>query len=182
MTTGTPRIAPAVIQAVLDGYRLSPTGIHGAGHWARVLENGARLCVETGADRSVVTLFAVLHDARRLNNERDPDHGRRGAELAAAIGHRALGISEEGLELLVTACELHADGLTTGDVTVRTCWDADRLDLWRASIVPNDRLLCTPAGRSAAMKRWARWRSLALQTPDFVSEEWGIPRTEEMIG
>ncbi|MFM7531655.1 MAG: hypothetical protein ACKO5J_04035, partial [Rubrivivax sp.] len=41
----------------------------------------------------------------------------------------------------------HSSGLTEADVTVQTCWDADRLDLGRVGIRPSPRYLCTPAAR-----------------------------------
>jgi uncharacterized protein len=36
---------------------------------------------------------------------------------------------DDRFDLLYTACDLHTDGLTDGDVTIQACWDADRLDL-----------------------------------------------------
>jgi uncharacterized protein len=129
----------------------------------------------TGADRAVTALFAVLHDARRLNDGRDPEHGRRGAELARELGRERLGLRSAQMELLVAACELHADGGTRGDVTLLTCWDADRLDLWRVFIEPDDELLCTDAARDPDVKRWARERSLMGHSPSFVADEWGVP-------
>jgi uncharacterized protein len=51
------------------------------------------------------------------------------------------------MELLALACTLHSDGHTDGDITVQTCWDADRLDLGRVGIRPSARYLCTEAAR-----------------------------------
>ena len=78
-------ISNELLQAILKGYVLSPWGIHGLSHWARVLENGRRLAAVNGAILEVVELFAVLHDARRENEGMDPGHGRRGADLAALL-------------------------------------------------------------------------------------------------
>ena len=39
---------PGVLAAVLPGYMLAVSGMHGLGHWARVLENGLRLVETTG--------------------------------------------------------------------------------------------------------------------------------------
>ncbi len=61
----------AIVRDILTGYALPPRGYHGVVHWARVLENGMRLAAETGANPRVVTLFALFHDARRLNEGRD---------------------------------------------------------------------------------------------------------------
>ena len=66
---------PLILQAVLEDYALPRDGDHGVAHWARVLENGLRLAEQAGAHLEVVRLFAVLHDARRVNEHTDPDHG-----------------------------------------------------------------------------------------------------------
>lgn len=74
-----------VLQAILEDYALPLGGDHGVAHWARVLENGLRLAEETGANVGVVSLFAVLHDSRRINEVTDPEHGPRAAEFAAEL-------------------------------------------------------------------------------------------------
>ena len=66
-----------IVQYVLREYALDAAGAHGVAHWARVLENGRRLSAATGADERVVTLFALFHNSRRVNEHRDPAHGRR---------------------------------------------------------------------------------------------------------
>ena len=47
------------------------------------------------------------------------------------------------------------------DITVQTCWDADRLDLGRVGIRPDPRRLCTAAARNPRMIEAAFARSLA---------------------
>ncbi len=59
---------PLLVRAVLDGYALAPWGTHGLSHWARVWENGLRLAEATGADPTIVRLFAIYHDSCRLND------------------------------------------------------------------------------------------------------------------
>ncbi len=46
-------------------FRLTEHSIHGPRHWRAVHYKGTSLCEETGADRFVVRLFAVLHDSQR---------------------------------------------------------------------------------------------------------------------
>ena len=144
-----------LIEMVQKGYALRLDGIHGIAHWARVRTNGLRLAEQTGANPEVVALFALLHDSKRLNDGRDPKHGARAAEFAASLRDSLLTLSEEELELLQFACEYHTEGLTEADITVQTCWDADRLDLGRVGITPDPRYLCTPAARESAMIEWA---------------------------
>ncbi len=165
-------IKQSLIREILEGYPLPRLGVHGVGHWGRVLENGLRLSEETGAKKEVVALFSVFHDARRENEDTDPGHGRRGADLARRLRAEHMALSDEDFDLLVTACVHHTDGRTKGDVTVQTCWDADRLDLWRVLIVPDEAYLCTSAAKDESMQEWARPRSLSEHVPSFVREEW----------
>jgi uncharacterized protein len=164
-------ISPELIQTILNEYRLSWKGVHGIRHWARVLENGLRLAAYTEAQAHVVALFAVFHDSQRSNESLDPGHGRRGAELAKSLRGKAFHLSDEDFELLETACTYHTDSLTAGDITVQTCWDADRLDLGRAGIIPDPRYLCTPAAREPELLTWSHERSLLLFEPE-ICKDW----------
>ena len=60
------------------------------------------------------------------------------------------------LELLYTACRDHTDGEVTDDPTLGVCWDADRLNLWRAAIAPNPRWLSTAPAKDTARIQWAK--------------------------
>src|SRR5215469_17836176 len=73
---------PHLLPLIVEQYALSPAGIHGVDHWARVLENGLVLAGRTGSNRSVIELFALFHDSGRRNDGTDPEHGLRGALLA----------------------------------------------------------------------------------------------------
>jgi len=159
---------------ILEEYALPWCGTHGVGHWARVLRNGLRLAELTGAKVEVVQLFALFHDSRRINEGTDPGHGQRGAEFATELRGDLFDLSDADFELLRSACTAHTDGGTTGHVTVRTCFDADRLDLGRVGTYPQPGRLCTDAAKSPAMIRWADGRAAVEAVPDFVREEWGI--------
>jgi len=148
-----------VIAAVRAQYRLDWDGIHGLAHWERVRENGLRLAGSTGARTDVVELFAYLHDACRHNDSRDPEHGPRGAGLAGRLAGNAFDMDAEGLALLVAACTGHTRGETAAEITVATCWDADRLDLARVGTTPRPERLCTDAARDPAIIAWASGRS-----------------------
>ena len=74
-----------IIHEILLDYALPIRGFHGVVHWAGVLENGQRLAIETGANLAVVTLFALFHDSRRVNEHRDLGHGHRGARYARSL-------------------------------------------------------------------------------------------------
>jgi uncharacterized protein len=160
-----------LLDAILDGYRLHPDGLHGVGHWSRVLDNALRLAPATGADVRVVTLFAVFHDARRENEFSDPEHGRRGAELARRLrrDHACIAeLSDEQLRVLETACTLHTRAPTHDDPTVATCFDADRLDLPRCGIEIDPARLCTPAARDPELIKRATRLSLRGHASDSL--------------
>ena len=149
-----------LVRIIRDQFALEWTGIHGAPHWSRVRENGLRLSEMTGANPKVVELFAFLHDSRRLNEGHDPGHGSRAAVFAQMLAGTVFELDTSELSCLMTACHGHSDGMTVGDITVLTCWDADRLDLGRVGIKPRPHRLCTEAARDPVILEWAYRRSV----------------------
>jgi uncharacterized protein len=174
-------ISRGLIRRILSEYVLPVNGLHGVGHWARVLENGTRLAAVTGADLVVVQLFSVFHDSRRVNEGWDDGHGRRGAEFALKLRREFFELDDDRFDLLYTACALHTDGLTEAELTVQTCWDADRLDLGRVGMRPEPMYLCTPAARSKEIIRWADGRGSMTFIPQIVQTAWGLGRAFGMI-
>ena len=167
-------IPKGLLETILRRYSLSPRGIHGLTHWARVLENGRNLARQTGARIEVVELFAVFHDARRLNDGWDREHGFRGAELAGEVRGEHFQLSEGDFDLLYQACRDHSHGTTTADITIQTCWDADRLDLGRVRIDLDRKYLCTEAARDPAVMVWADRRGREGFMPELIWEEWAL--------
>jgi uncharacterized protein len=160
-------VSPELVGLLRHRFALRWKGIHGAAHWARVRWNGRALAERTGANRTVVELFALVHDVCRQNDHHDPQHGARAAEFVHQLRGSVIWISDAEAALLAYACTHHSDGYTEADVTIQTCWDADRLDLGRVGIRPQPRYLCTPAAkdprllefayeRSARARRWGR--------------------------
>ena len=170
----TGSISQELLHEILDQYSLPWNGIHGIAHWARVLENGRRLAGLSGAKIEVVELFAVLHDSRRTNEGVDYVHGPDGAEYAVRLRGRVIHLPDADFDLLYEACAGHTNGHTRADVTVQTCWDADRLDLGRVGITPKPKRLCTPAARDPAILAWAESRSRIRAVPGLIREEWGL--------
>ncbi|MDD2466563.1 MAG: hypothetical protein PHI97_21405 [Desulfobulbus sp.] len=155
-----------LIDAVVQQVAINPCGIHGLGHWARVYANGMHLAAINGADTDVVELFALFHDSRRLDDHADPEHGPRGAELAQQFHGNLLQLSTDKFELLLTACRLHTAARTHDNLSVQTCFDADRLDLGRIGKRVNPEYLCTPVARDAQTIAWATQQSTARIVPD----------------
>jgi uncharacterized protein len=152
-------VPPDLLDAIRRGFALRLDGIHGEAHWARVRDNGLRLAGQTGADPEIVEFFAFLHDAKRQNDGWDREHGQRAAEFVRGLPGSLLALPADKLDCLVYACAYHSDGLTEANVTVQTCWDADRLDLGRIGIKPDPCHLCTQAAQDPAVIDWAFLRS-----------------------
>lgn len=167
----------AIMSEILRGYVLPVLGDHGVVHWSRVLENGLRIAEANGADREVVTLFALFHDSRRVNQFRDDGHGLRGGELARSLRGSLVHLDDTRFELLFEACRLHTDGLTASEPTLQACWDADRLDLGRVGITPNPHRLCTDVARN--LLAWAHTRAIAGYEPIDILESWGVDAQNE---
>lgn len=171
-TTAMSHDYAAILRAILSGYTLPHDGYHGVYHWARVWENGLRVAEHNGADEEVVRIFALFHDARRVNEHHDPDHGLRGGELAKSLRGTLVHLDDTRFDLLYEACRLHTDGHTTGDATLLACWDADRLDLGRVGITPRPDLLCTDAARE--LIPWGQARARADERERDVLGLWGL--------
>lgn len=155
---------------ILSHYKLDPAGIHGISHWGRVLENGTQLAELTGANLRIVQLFALFHDSRRMNDDRDTEHGARGAELAGEMNGKLFNLDPEELILLQDACTRHTMGFIDADITVQTCWDADRLDLPRVDRFPVPEKLCTEPARDRAFMNLTCERSISNHLTPFTLE------------
>ena len=165
---------PVLLRRVLQDYQLPQRGIHGIYHWARVWENGLRLAESSGADVTVVKLFSILHDARRRNENRDHQHGLRGAEYARSLRGEYFELGDREFELLYVGCRDHTDGSVELNSTIQTCWAADRLDLPRVGItIDPDRLgmnFCT----NQVLVEWAMERSKNRALPTDTLALWGF--------
>ncbi len=124
--------------------------VHGRDHWLRVERNACVLAARSGANITVVRLFALFHDSRRINDWTDTGHGKRGAELARELRGTLFEVSDEEFDLLHYACTWHTEGHHHDDPTIGTCWDADRLDIGRAGVSPDEAFMSTDFGAEIA--------------------------------
>ena len=156
--TRTSPAANVLLRLVLAQYKLAPTGVHGVEHWERVEKLGLLLAKTSGADPAVITHFAYLHDSKRETEGPDPGHGERAADFAGQLHcDGLLKINDRQLRQLQVACRYHTKGLAAGtsDITILTCLDGDRLDLWRVAKEPAPDMLFTKEGKSRAMINYA---------------------------
>ena len=135
-----------LIALIKSEFKLNWQGIHGANHWARVLHHGKNIGQLRGADLLVVELFGFLHDSCRWDDDRDPLHGERAAEFAHDIHGDYFDLQPLQLDYLCYALRHHSGGEVSTNVTIQTCWDADRLDLGRVGIFPSPKYLSQEAG------------------------------------
>lgn len=128
----------------------SDSKIHGFAHWTNVYLNVCELCKKTNADPLVCKLFAFIHDSKRENDGKDPEHGKRAASYAEKLyNENKLPVTKNQLDKLINACFYHNEGTTSIDPTIGTCFDCDRLDLLRVGIIPNVKYFSTQAGKEA---------------------------------
>lgn len=124
--------------------------LHGVSHWERVDRNGQMLATPD-CDLTVIRLFAYLHDSCRVDDSYDVQHGPRAAKMIVSLRKTLLkDLTDHQFELLQTACYLHTTAHSTGDQTIDTCFDADRLDLGRVGITPDPRKMATKRGKKVA--------------------------------
>lgn len=139
-----------IINIVKKQFRLTQLSIHGPSHWDRVEQIGMYLSKNTNADITVVKLFAYIHDSQRVNEFIDPGHGKRAAQFIEwLVSHNMLIVSREVLNKIMLACQSHSDpNAESEDITIQTCWDSDRLDLWRTGVTPDPKYLYTSFAKS----------------------------------
>lgn len=154
-----PKVIPdleRLLDAVYERSPLHRSYVHGDQHWRAVAEVGLRLLEdERKADRMVVFLFALFHDAMRQNEHADPGHGRRGADLARDLHGRLFRLPPERLEQLLEACATHTDARFSDDPTLGVCFDSDRLNLWRVGTTPDAKYLSTDIALEDDLQQWS---------------------------
>lgn len=134
-------IPKKVLKKIMNDFHLNiNNGIHGIDHWTRVLINGLRISEFNNANKKVLIVFAFFHDIRREHEAGDPEHGIRAAKYLQSFKYK-INISKSELDKAMIACEGHTHIMHHDDIDVASCWDADRLDLYRVGVKPDpDRL------------------------------------------
>jgi uncharacterized protein len=146
------RALSVLVEDVLPRAWRRDSVLHGEEHWRCVTATGLSLGSSTaGVDRILVFCFGLLHDTRRENEAVDPGHGPRAAAFATELRlEGVLRLGDARFASLAEALRLHSAGEVSGDPTIGTCWDADRLHLPRVSIEPDPAFLSTTAARGPA--------------------------------
>ena len=107
-----------------------------------------------------------------------PTTARARPSLLASSEAVVFDLPDREFQLLHRACAGHTHEHTHPDVTIQTCWDADRLDLGRVGIMPEPDFLCTEFARRPETIRWADERATMGFIPQLVKTDWGIDLEE----
>lgn len=158
-------IAISLLKLIQSQFRFPLTSIHGILHWEHVEAIGSHLAAFVEADLEVITLFAYIHDACRFNEEFDPQHGERSSQLAKDLfKSKFIQISTRQLKDLTVACQFHSQKrVKPENITIATCWDADRLDLWRIGITPNPNYLFSGLAKNVSIQELNQWITSGLR-------------------
>lgn len=138
---------------LIGQFSLGAHSIHGPDHWRRVERHAISLVEHNGGNLVVVRLFAAFHDVCRESDGGDHEHGARGAALAAQLHGDLFHLSDVDFDLLRYACVWHTAGQLSDDPTIGACWDADRLDIWRAGLTPEAQYMSTAHARALVRRR-----------------------------
>ena len=104
-----------------------------------------------GCDATSIRLFAYLHDSCRENDGYDEEHGPHAAMMMEGLRKTLLkDLTDEQFKTLQEACRLHTSTHRTGNPTIDACFDADRLDLGRVGITPDQEKIATEKGKELA--------------------------------
>ncbi len=136
-----------MIQLIKRQLKIDWWGHHGIRHWTRVRRNGRIIAQHVpGINTTVTDLFAVLHDAGRVDEHDDPEHGWRCAVRLRRL-HKPgeFGLSTSQYTELLFAIEHHSEQIKPISPTVAACWNADRLDIGRVGLAPSKRFMCPEA-------------------------------------
>ena len=110
-------------------------------------------------------LFAVLHDSCRLKQGVDDGH-MANEGCSWPLNGRGDGLPRPRLP---TPRARYYAWLLNGQITIQTCWDADRLDLGRVGTAPNSTAACTaPAATRPDILKWQMGAGIQ------VVPQWGI--------
>tara|TARA_B100000700_G_scaffold68939_1_gene76332 strand:- start:7001 stop:7714 length:714 start_codon:yes stop_codon:yes gene_type:complete len=163
-------IPKKTVQALSKNFLLDLTDIHGVNHWLRVLTNGL-IIADAGekVHRDVLIAFAFVHDAFRVTDDVDPLHGLRASDALLTYLSKNLNLDDHKIQLLAFACKYHSDGYNANNIdfdnyseevvvrnttdanTIGACWDADRLDLLRVGVFPDEMYLTTNTAKESSI-------------------------------
>ncbi|MCK5016344.1 MAG: hypothetical protein KAS32_04655 [Candidatus Peribacteraceae bacterium] len=147
-------ITNELVSHLLKEFKLEWNGMHGLDHWMRVHDNGLWIATQDeNVNTKVVALFGILHDAGRIEEIGDQEHGSRSSRKVEELNGEFFELEKDELDLLIYACLMHPYPIVSYENTVGACWDADRLDLTRTGIKVNPRYLSTDIAKDFIVQK-----------------------------
>lgn len=162
-------ISKEVLKELVKHFRLDINGVHGFGHWSRVIENAVDVAKSTGGSINVAIAFGFFHDIERYHDGDDPEHGGRAADLLIRSYSQSLGLTEGEFKDLCDACSDHNLIKSSENKNVGLCWDGDRLDLYRSQVIPLEGFLSCEYTRQEEVIAQGMNRSLS-ELPKWATE------------
>lgn len=143
------------------------SALHGVAHWTRVHRYGLLLAdtLELSSTQKIaIALFGWTHDLARTNDGGGNQHSIDGADYVVDVTNTLFSnFPRDTLDIVRCAIYYHSDGMTAEEAlyqhslkdnltwsrddilnTLGCCWDADRLDLLRLGIAPQESKMSTP--------------------------------------
>ena len=120
------------LKEISHSFCVTEGGSHGPDHSERVLQNALTIGRQMGAELTVLTPAALLHDIGRKEESLSRGricHARRGAEMAAPL-LRELGYQEFEIEAICHCIRTHRfrSGRRPASLEAEILYDADKLD------------------------------------------------------
>lgn len=141
---------------------------HGVAHSNRVAAIGHYLCTinkEKGfvVEEDVVIWFAYLHDICRVSDSKDEMHPSKGYAYVNMIRDTWLRhLSDHQFFLLSEAILNHHKIIKYGELTIDTCFDADRLDVARFGVCVSLNRLATDEAKQFYLSHNGRYEDYCL--------------------
>jgi uncharacterized protein len=146
-----------LLNIIIKQFKLDLNGDHGIHHWERVYENTQLLAQHYNITSKVFELFAMLHDSKRENEFEDINHGKRAALFVKElVDSEIINLSKEDKNRLIFACSNHTKpnkrAKLYNDIVVQICFDADKLDIGRVGIIPEEQYFQTTFAKELITK------------------------------
>ena len=137
-----------LLNIVSKEFKLDIDGLHGIKHWESVYKNTKLLASYYNVNSDVFELFALLHDSKREDEDKDILHGKRAALFVKElIKLKVINLNHEDKNRLIFACSNHTKtnkkAKLFNDLVVQICFDADRLDIERVGLIPQEEYFST---------------------------------------
>lgn len=165
-----------LLDAVIEQHKLDLTiSCHGPRHWFRVIDNGLRLCKKhKDVNPDIIIAFGLLHDSARTHDGHCEVHGTDAIGVARDL-RELIPLNDRDFLSLCVACGNHTRAHPNPKknrikTEILICWDADRLDLERVGITPDNRYLFTDAAKKPGIQEWSNENAYNDLLPEWAKD------------